>query len=368
VKIEPKKTILFLLHLPPPVHGSSVVGLAIKESRQINDTFNCEYINLLASENIAETGKVNLRKIFGFVTIWFRVLFAILKKRPQLCYFALTSTGAAFFRDFLLVALLKMFRVKLIFHLHNKGVSKYQDKVIHLFCYTFVFRNAEVILLSKLLYKDVSWFVPESAVHVCPNGIPDLAEQIIVERQTEKVQILFLSNLLVSKGVYVLLEACARLKKKLVSFECVFVGGEGDISKTNFEEQVRFCGLDDEVRYLGRKFGQEKTTIFAESDIFAFPTYSECFPLVLLEAMSFSLPVVSTPEGGIPDEIDDGVTGYIVPRQNADALADRLEELILNPKLRRQMGNAGREKFKKEFTSNRFETRLKEILQQSITV
>jgi glycosyltransferase involved in cell wall biosynthesis len=120
------------------------------------------------------------------------------------------------------------------------------------------------------------------------------------------------------------------------------------------------------VKYLGRKFGQDKQAVLADTDIFAFPTYysNECFPLVLLEAMSASIAVVSTFEGGIPDIIEDGVTGFLVPQRDVEIMAEKLEELIQNPTLRQQMGKAGRQKFETELTLGIFEHNLQLILHQ----
>jgi glycosyltransferase involved in cell wall biosynthesis len=120
--------------------------------------------------------------------------------------------------------------------------------------------------------------------------------------------------------------------------------------------------LSGQVHYVGKKYGTDKEAIFSKADIFAFPTYYETFGLVNLEAMQFCLPIVSTFEGGIPDVVNDGKTGFLVPQKDAKALADKLERLIKNPALRKQMGKAGREKYEKEFTLNAFEKRLKEIL------
>ena len=84
-KNKEKHKILFLLHIPPPVHGSSVVGQAIKESHFINDDFDCQYINLLASSTIADSGIVTPRKIVGFLGIWLKVLYSIILRGPNIC-------------------------------------------------------------------------------------------------------------------------------------------------------------------------------------------------------------------------------------------------------------------------------------------
>lgn len=372
-----KNHILFLLHIPPPIHGSSVVGMAIKESALINNHFKCEFINLLASKNVAESGIVNFKKILNFVIIGIRILGSITRKRPDLCYLAITTTGKAFFRDLLIVALLKSCRIKCIYHLHNKGVSRHQNNAIYRTCYNFVFRNAEVILLSRHLYPDIQAFVPVAKIHICPNGIPDQfsTDKIQVPLQKtnnaakkkeynskKNIQILFLSNLIKSKGIFNLLEAFELLKKRSIKFEAVFIGGEGDVTASQFNEQIRQKGLNQLVYYQGKKYREEKRIFFLKADIFAFPTYSECFPLVLLEAMSYFLPVVTTNEGGIPDIVEDGVTGILLTENNVEALAHNLEKLIQDAGLRQQMGAAGRKKYEQEFTLEIFENRLARIL------
>ena len=359
--MKKKPRILFLLHLPPPVHGSSVVGLSIKESSTLNENIKGYYINLLASQSLDESGFVNIKKLLGFVIILIKVFFLIIKKRPQICYFALTISGAAFYRDLLLVVLIKFFRIKIIYHLHNKGVSTYEHKTFNRILYRFVFKNTEVILLSNLLYPDVQAFVPRHKVHICPNGTPEQNKNFdstfINESNSsdhkKTVQILFFSNLIKSKGVYILLDACALLKKKGIQFECVFIGGEGDINATLLNKYIKDLDLCQHVCYLGEKFGIEKNKAFESTDIFVFPTYFETFGLVNIEAMQYSKPVISTYEGGIPDIIENNITGFLIPQQNCEILAEKLEILIKDPILRNKMGTAGRKRYEERFTTKK---------------
>lgn len=359
--------ILFILHVPPPVHGSSMVGQSIKKSKLINESFDCSFINLLVSRSINDTGRWSFIKALRFIGIWVNLLVKIIKKKPTVCYLALSTTGLSFYKDVLLVFWLRLFHVKRVYHLHNKGVSKRQTNKLIRLLYQFVFKGADVILLSDYLYKDVETFVPLSKVHICPNGIEDnfsnLKPHSYSSLNPEKI--LFLSNLIKSKGVTVLLDACVILQKNGIDFECNFVGAEGDINAIVFDKKVKQYGIEKRVKYLGRKFGQDKQAVLADTDIFAFPTYysNECFPLVLLEAMSAGIAVVSTFEGGIPDIIEDGITGFLVPQRDAEIMAEKLELLITNPTLREQMGMAGRQKFENEFTLEIFEHNLERILQ-----
>lgn len=367
-----EKNILFLFHLPPPVHGSSIVGSNIMNSIRINSSFDCSYINLLASKDVADSGKVGIKKIFNFIGTYFQVLKSLLRNSPDLCYLALSTTGTAFYKDFFLVAMMNFFNKKLVYHLHNKGVSRYNKSKLANFCYKYVFQNVDVILLSKFLYPDIMQYVPESRVHICPNGISDenkVEGQIPVEkiqRKEEVVKILFLSNLIQTKGIFVLLDALVHLKEKGLPFKCDIVGSESDVTSKVLFEKIVALGLEDEVCYLGEKYGVEKKQIFLDADIFTFPTYyqNETFGLVLIEAMSFSLPVISTFEGGIPDIVEDGVSGFLIAQKNVEMLAEKLGTLINDPDLRQKMGMAGRIKYEQEFTLQKFENKLTEILNQ----
>lgn len=360
-----KTKILFILHTPPPVHGSSVVGKAIKLSPVINEAFECSYINLSTSRAIDEIGRKPFTKIGRYLIIIIAVLKQLITNNPNLCYLAITAKGPAFYKDSLIALLVKGFGVRIVYHFHNKGVSAHQQKAFDDFLYRSVFKKAHAILLSKYLYPDVKKYFTTDRVHYCPNGIPDIdfKQMKLDKRQNREVELLFLSNLIESKGVFVLLEACEILKQKGLAFHCTFAGGEGDINAKQFQEKVKEFGLADRVVYVGRKYGKDKEEAFVKADIFVFPTFFETFGLVNLEAMQFSLPIVSTFEGGIPEVVEDGITGYLVPQQNAQALAEKLEILIQNPALRQQMGESGRIKYENDFTLDRFENRLTDVLQ-----
>jgi len=257
---------------------------------------------------------------------------------------------------------------EIIYHFHNKGIAEKKGS-LDKFLYSFAFRNTKSILLSPSLYSDIQNYVSKENVFICANGIP---EEINLEadRQVteEKIcNLLFLSNMIEEKGVYVLLEACSHLKKTTDAFTCHFVGPWGDVTEKEFNSRVANFQLERNIVVHGKKYGAEKTRLLAEADIFVFPTHyhNECFPLVLLEAMQFHLPVISTREGGIPDLVSDTVTGFLVEQKNAEQLANKIELLINNPALRIQMGNAGYELFKKEFTLPKFEKTLTDILHKA---
>lgn len=366
---QARKNILFMLHLPPPVHGSTIVGELVKESGVINDAFQGRYINLILSKKVHESGKTSLKKLVRFAIIWCHLLGKLIHRKPNLCYYALTTTGSGFKKDVLLIALLRLFRVRIVYHIHNKGIIHARKKSINRLLYRFVFKNSPVILLSRHLYYDIEEFVSWDRVYICPNGIRDYQPNTAFLALSENgaFKILFFSNLIEEKGVFTLVEACSILREKGYVFQCDFVGGEGDVSAKQFDAFVEERGLSEQVKYLGKRYGKLKEMAFEQADVFALPSCYDCFPLVILEAMQHSIPVITAHEGGMPDMVDEGSTGFLISRyDDAEALAEKLEYLLVNPMLRKQIGVNGRIKYEQNFTLPIFERRMHNILSEII--
>lgn len=366
-----KSKTLFILHLPDPVHGAAMVGKYIKESKIINNALDADYINLSTSNQLNEVGKAGTGKLINLLKIQFKVLKALIKKRYDVCYITLSATAPGFYKDFLIVLILKLFGQKIIYHLHNKGVSSRQNNKLDNVLYKFTFNRTKTILLSPFLYTDIKKYVKKDDVFFCANGIPeitDLSSDRKVSSRNNRCKLLFLSNMMIEKGVFILLEACKLLKEKGIDFECHYVGAWFDVSEEEFSKRVSLADLNQHVYAHGKKYGGEKLNFFNNSDIFVFPTYyhNECFPLVLLEAMQFCLPVIATSEGGIADAVIDEETGFLVAQQDVTALSDKIELLIKQPQLRLQMGIAGKRQFYDLFTLNKFENRLLDILKETI--
>ena len=368
-----KPKILFIMHMPPPVHGAAMMGKYIHDSKIVNGAFECRYINPATAASLEDIGKVGVRKLRDFYSLLKRIRRSVKEFAPDLVYFTANACGGAFYKDFVIVELLKRMGCRIVVHYHNKGVSTRQDRWLDDCLYRRFFKGLKVILLAEALYKDVQKYVKREDVEICPNGIPEsLDYEPKAERNNVVPHILFLSNLIESKGVFVLLDALKILKERGYSFVCDFVGGEtAEIDAARFSHEVEQRGLSEVAIYHGRKYGEEKRVYFEKADIFAFPSYyhNETFGLVNLEAMEHKLPVVSTNEGGIPDVVKDGINGLIVDAKSgevaADELAERLAQLIDNPALREQMGEEGYKMFKEQFTLDRFELAIKDALRKA---
>ena len=352
--------ILYLAPQPPPVHGSAMVSEQIRNSKVVLEAFDGDFVNISTSRKMCEIGKVglwlSLQKLLRFLVSFLKTLGLLLTHRYDLCYCAITCHGSGFLKDAPFVLLCKLFRRKILIHQHNRGMAKDVDRPIYRWLLPLVYRNTKVMLLSWYLYPDIERVVKREDIIICPNGIKPISYDECKRRPNKIPHILFLSNLMIDKGVYVLLDALKILSEKGIPFVCDFVGSETkDIDANRFATEVERRGLSHSVVYHGPKYGEEKKKCFLQADIFAFPTFCDCFALVILEAMNYQLPIVSTFFGGIPDEIINGENGFVVEPEDVQATADALCQLLEDASLRQRMGRAGYKKFMEEFTEEIFE-------------
>ncbi len=220
-----------------------------------------------------------------------------------------------------------------------------------------------MILLSEKLKSDVTKYVKDEQIHYCPNGLELLIEEDTrLEKNSSVIRFLFIGNLAVSKGVFDLLEALKILSDKNVDFECNIIGGEGSVTSRELVERIEEMGLDAKVNYLGKVFGEEKERYIKTSHILIHPPHEECFGLVILEAMNHSLPVIATIEGGIPDIVGHGETGFLIEKHDVADLAERAYTLMSDESMRKKMGENGRKKFVEKFTIEQFENRFSAII------
>ncbi len=376
--------VLYVMHLPPPVHGASMVGQYIKGSRLLQNRFDGEYINMTAAADLNDIGHFGIKKIVNYAKMLCKIRKTIKTGKPNVIYITPNSAGKAFYKDFITVSLIKYWirnlpsnNTKILVHYHNKGVREFSKSRFNDWLYRRFFSGLHVLLLGDSLYEDVEKYVPTNRLSFCGNGIPELSEEddnIVCEnlrRKSEEktnkpIKILFLSNMMEDKGVWALVDACKILKDKGILFECTFVGGWKDITEDMFNQRISKLGLQSELKAVGPKYGKNKEAYWLDADVFVAPSYNECFPLVLLEAMQHALPCISTNEGAIPDIIDNEETGYIVNKKDSCHLAAKIEEIAVDMGKRITMGLNGYRKFKEQYTLQVFENRLCNVLEQLV--
>jgi colanic acid/amylovoran biosynthesis glycosyltransferase len=160
--------------------------------------------------------------------------------------------------------------------------------------------------------------------------------------------ILSVGRLIEKKGYPDLIDACARLHARGLSFRCA-IAGDGPLEE-ELRARISAGGLDHHVQLLGATPQDEIVRLLAEARVFALACATERdggmdnLPTVIMEAMAARVPCVSTRLAGVPEMIDPGVTGLLVNEHDTDALANALASLLNDAALARRMGEAGRER------------------------
>lgn len=155
------------------------------------------------------------------------------------------------------------------------------------------------------------------------------------------------------KGQKYLIEACRLLRDRGVEVACEFVGDGPD--REMLARRVAEVGMEDCVRFHGRVTQHRIAQILAEADILAAPSVPasdgrrEGIPVVLMEAMACGVPVAASDLSGIPELVEHGETGLLVPPGDSTALADALQRLASDPQLRRRLAAAARDKIVRQF-------------------
>ena len=265
-------------------------------------------------------------------------------------------------RKLVFLKLAAFFRTKTIYHHHGgnllpeinrlsprwKSVIREQLLKVNL-----------IICLSNTLKRQLDDAMPGVTCKVIPNGvnIPDIHRDYFIERG-KTLNLAFMGLIHRNKGVFDLIDATKRLTNSGYDVR-LLVCGSGDVG--SLQKRVRRKNMEDTVSYCGYLSGKQKDAFFRKADIFALPSYSEAMPVVILEAMAYALPVVSTRVGAIPELIDNNVNGYLVEPGNMDSLFTCLVNLVSDPAKREIFGKNGKKIVEMNFNLRRSSMKLADI-------
>ncbi|MCX7595411.1 MAG: glycosyltransferase, partial [Fischerella sp.] len=183
-----------------------------------------------------------------------------------------------------------------------------------------------------------------------------------------KIRIATTGRLVEKKGIEYAIRAVAKVLKIHQNLEYNIVG-DGEL-KGHLQQVIRELNVAEQIKLLGWKNQQEIIEILARAHIFIAPSVTakdgnQDAPVnTLKEAMAMGLPVISTFHGGIPELVQDGISGFLVPERDADAIAEKLSYFIEHPEIWEQMGKAGRAYVEAHYDINKLNDELVEIYRQ----
>ncbi|NLN19584.1 MAG: glycosyltransferase family 4 protein [Firmicutes bacterium] len=231
-----------------------------------------------------------------------------------------------------------------------------------------------VIVVSEAQARDIRrrQLIDPERVMTVPNGIvlPSLSFdsrnrgtlRSALNVGPDDCLILTVARLLTSKGIADLIEA-AYLLRELPSLRFFVVGSGPDLSE--FTARTAALGLTERLIFLG--YRDDVPDLLQAADLFVLPSHSEGTPLSILEAMAARCAVVATNVGGIPEIVEDGQTGCLVPARRPAELARAIARLALDPDRRIKMGEAGHRRVETRFTQDQMLTKITSLYQSLLT-
>jgi len=335
-------------------------------------------VDTMPSSDKHVSGRFQLNRVRELIRVLRKCL--ALVKLADVVYAPVSTSTLGVLKDLLLGLVARFGEKPLVGHLHGGGERLfYESSAWPVQLVTRISRRnfSRIIVLGELLRAEYDYLDSAVELVVVPNGLPCEAEPECYRpkhwEQGSPVSLLYLSNMLPSKGYLRVLDACAILKARGVKFRCRFCGGfvntvteqANDNTLEHFKARVVELGLGGEVDYLGLVHGAQKRAELALADVFLLPTSYpwEGQPISIIEALSWGVPVVSTNHKGIPEQVRDGVDGILVqPPGEPHALADAVMEIVESPVAYRGFSEAARQAYEKRFTAKAFVENLEKAL------
>lgn len=286
-----------------------------------------EYDKALDSINFLSSAYVS-NKVLNFVLLPIALIsfcvYLILNPQIKLIHIHGSFRGS-FYRKYLFYWLAKtIFRKKVLYHIHG---SEY-----HLF-----YKNASPRIkkyiekmidgIDGLIVLSVEWkgffrkHFNQQNIYVL-NNIVEYHEPFERTIPKENMTLLFLGRIGNRKGVFDLLEAVNKVQSKRPDKLKLTVGGDGEVDK--LKQLISNYNLEGIVTYVGWVKGTKKIELLKESDILILPSYNEGLPIALLEGMSYSMPIISTNVGGIPQVLESFKNGIMVSPGNIEEIEGAL--------------------------------------------
>ncbi|MGB3519076.1 MAG: glycosyltransferase family 4 protein, partial [Elainellaceae cyanobacterium] len=168
----------------------------------------------------------------------------------------------------------------------------------------------------------------------------EIPSEIPIRTDETLVKIIFLGRIGHRKGSFDVIKAFA---KAMPHFSCPVIlqmAGDGEIEKA--KQLVKSFQLEDQIHLLGWIGQDQRNQVLSESNIFVLPSYNEGLPLSLLEAMSWGLPVITSPVGGIPEVIEHNKNGILCTPGDVNTLSESLINLVEDKAYRTRLGAQAR--------------------------
>ena len=361
-----KKKILILGKLPPPFFGPAIATQILLNSR-LRDSYELIHFNTGLNASIAEMGNLRLSKIWKSFGLYFCLLKKTISQRPSVVLIPISQTTMGFFKDSPYIWIALFCRSKIILHLRGSNFRNWMNSsssITRFYVKNMIKLSHGMIVLGnnlRYLFQDI---LTKNRIFVVPNGANYELEA--KKKNNDRTKILYLGNLLRSKGIEDLLDAVHLLKKmsipNLFHVDVVGAWDDDDLKKKCVQDVSKY---NLPVRFHSPMSGKKKFSFLTDADLFIFvPRDPEGHPWVIVEALASGLPIIATNQGAIVESVFDKENGYIVDPKNPKQIAEKIKLLLNNPVLMESMGEKSRQIYLKKFTEEKMVENLSNVFEE----
>ena len=335
--------------------GGMVTVMEQIENSRLKEKYNIKHIS---------TYKNKIKVLFIFPAI-FKILLYKIIYRIELGHIHMASYGSCT-RKSIIIRLLKLLNIKIIIHIHGARFNKFYEtsSIRKKKKIKKILNEAEQVIVLSESWKDFFTEIVEKEKIVVLHNAVNLPKLELKEKDKQDCKnILFLGRLGERKGIYDILNAAKQIKEEFQNMHLkdneqksskdfsqnikMILAGDGEIEKV--KDIVKQENLEEIIEVKGWVDSKEKEILLKKADIYILPSYDEGMPMSILEAMSYSLPVVTTEVGGIPEIVKDNENGILIKPGDIEGLKESILKLVNDEKIRKDLGSRARDTIKEKF-------------------
>lgn len=362
------------------ITGPAVMYKYFIESEEVKKRATITTFDISGDKKNRKIGGVSINRIFFYLNIIPKIFLEILKKKYSRIYIIIAPSKVGLLRDSLIIIFSKIMKRKIFCHAFGNYPIFYENSnfLIRSIIKNIIFLSNNIIVEDDI-FKEKFKFIKnyQNKVKIIPNCYPYNNKRSYKKKTFDgkKIKILFMGNMIISKGYFDVLKAVNLINRKTsLDVFCHFAGRfyniksnyENNIeeSKNKFFDYIKENNLSDKVRYHDFIYDEEKKNIFNDINFFIFPTnyIYEVQPLSIIEAMSYGSIIITCKHGAITSMIEDGKNGYFVKYNKPKEIFDKIIHLSKNTDEFNSLSRNVIQTFEEKFMLNNYSNKILDLM------
>ena len=275
-----------------------------------------------------------ISKLYIFLHSLIRLLYYLITDKSISALHIHTASGSDFKRNTYYIQIGLFFKKKIILHVHGGGFKEYylgQPEFVK----RFLDKADAIVALSSFWESFFKIDLGYNNVYIVHNIIP--SPQKIHNSNSQVFNLLYLGHIYKQKGIFDLVSLLLENRKEYIGKLRLHIGG-GLFDVEILKRIILENQLDDVITFHGWVSGTSKIELLSNADAYILPSYAEGVPISILEAMSYSLPIISTNVGGVPSIVNDS-NGILIPPADKKAMKSAIDKLLHSKTLCKSLGD-----------------------------